>query len=212
MKLLFTILLAIFSLFYTSSMSPAKTAIHVQTILHEDGSRTESRRNLQTRVLEEFRYGTNKRLKNRKLFQLDEEGRALQGLVFDPKDKLIGRVEFHFDEFGRLVEERSVDTTGRPTERIVYRYDKSGKRLKPLAYNFAPAASSSGTSEKKLVELPSKKEARSALATPGINNMPKRAGDTYIEGRGVPKGMRKVPRISLRGLKKDRAKRSKERR
>jgi len=183
MKLLFIILLALLSLLspLVLSTSSAKTAIHVQTILHEDGSRTESRRNIQTRVLEEFRYGTNKRLKNRKLFQLDEEGRALQGLVFDPKDKLIGRVEFHFDEFGRLVEERSFDTTGRPTQRIVYRYDKSGQRLKPLAYNFAPSDS---TSEKKMVALPSKKEARSALATPGINNMPKRAASS-VQFKGL---------------------------
>jgi len=182
----------------TQRVASAKQVIHVQTILHENGSRTESRRNPDTRVLEEFYYGINKRLKNRKLFQLDEEGRALQGLIFDARDNLVGRVEFDFDEFGRLREERSLNQKGRPTQRIIYRYNNKGERLKPLAYNFEEKA---GGGEAR--EVP-QKSARSSLATPGINNMPKLKGDTYIEGRGVPKGMRKVPRISLKGLRKDR--------
>lgn len=176
----------------------AASPIHVQTILHEDGSRTESRRNPHTKVLEEFQYGANKRLQRRKLFQLDGEGRALQGLVFDNKDNLIGRVEFAFDDLGRLLEERSLDSHSNLQHRILFRYDAKGKALQPMAFNYDEKQGGS-TQAKPSGDPKISVPARSSLVTPGINNRALQKGERVVEG--VPEGFRKVPGISLKGVR-----------
>jgi len=158
------------------SLCPAPQAAAVdrnqvvaQTIIHENGNKTESRRNPQARVLEELTFNRRNLVVARKVFELDEAGRALRGLIFGSEKKLVGRVQFGFDNSGRMVEERTFDSNNAVVRRLIFRYDASGKSLKPLIYNYAGGISN----PQPVIDG----NAKSALATPNVNGNQLHQGD-----------------------------------
>lgn len=180
--------IAIFLVLSSIGALLANPLVVAKTILHDNGFKTESVRNPGTKVLEEKTYNRKNILIARKVFELDSEGRALRGLVFDTKKKLIGRIQFGFDEFGRMEEERTWNAHNKLIKRLIYRYDKEGKRSRPMAFHYG--------GDEKFAKPMIKQTEDSSIATPDINGNKLKKGDQYIDGQRV------VPKTSFRKKKK----------
>lgn len=109
-----------------------------RVIEHEDGTRTESKQDINTKVLEEITFDANKVRIKRRVFQLDDLARPRSGLLFDGQNNLLARTEYVYDEYDELKEERLFNTKGQVLRRLVYGLAKDGIQSKPVAFNYDP--------------------------------------------------------------------------
>ncbi|MEZ0387345.1 MAG: hypothetical protein ACAI34_09785 [Verrucomicrobium sp.] len=112
-------------------------SMHAKAVLHQDGTRTDSVKDVTGRQLTETTYDSRNVVIARKTFLLNENGDPLQGLIHDGAGNLIARVEFFFDSLGRLIEERCVNTRSEVFRRVIRQYDVAGKSLPPKAFDYA---------------------------------------------------------------------------
>ncbi len=148
----------------------------VRTVLHKDGSRTVSTQDLNARELEELTYSQRRVIVQRKRFLLDDQSRAIQGVIFDGGGDLVARVEFGFDGLGRMTEERTYNAKGEVVRRLLYRYNAMGIQSKPIAFTF----DTSGAGRAPVMMDPG--EVQPTIVTPNINGVREVAGDRYYDG------------------------------
>lgn len=113
------------------------TQIYAKGILHEDGTRTDSIKDVQKRETSEITYSANGVVIAKKVFLLNENGDPLQGIIYDGAGNLIARAQFFFDDLGRVTEERCINPKGEIFRRVIRQYDASGKALPSKAFDFA---------------------------------------------------------------------------
>lgn len=110
-----------------SSSSGAR--VEGRTVFHNDDSRTESVKDLNTRELTELTYNAGGQLIMRKVFLLNTEGQTTQGNIYDGQGNLVARCRVFFDAFGRIQEERMSNLKGGVFQRIIHPYGPDGKPL-----------------------------------------------------------------------------------
>ena len=113
----------------------SEEGIYSRTIIHPDDTRTVSKQDINNKIREKRTLDKNGILLMRSIFQLNQRGKAVNGLVYDGRNRLLYRSEFTYDEAGRLQEERVFDASGNPVRRLVYKADRFGK-IKPFALSF----------------------------------------------------------------------------
>ncbi|MEM7384003.1 MAG: hypothetical protein AAF514_03580 [Verrucomicrobiota bacterium] len=121
-----------------SLLTPSAQAdrIWARTILHPDGTRTESWRNSNKRLLEQHTYDKRNTLVMRRLFQLNAAGKAQSGVVFDGKANPLFFIEYNFDQLSRLSMEKIFNRSRKLVRKLSYAYDANGKRTQK-AVSFA---------------------------------------------------------------------------
>lgn len=112
------------------------TQIYAKGILHDDGTRTDSVKDIQKRETAETTYDSRNVVIAKKVFMLNENGDPIQGIIYDGAGNLIARVQFFFDDLGRITEERCLNPQGEIFRRVIRQYDPSGKPLPPKAFDF----------------------------------------------------------------------------
>ena len=132
----------ILALVATTSVSTAKwersSDIWSRVVMHDNGKRTESYQNINTRNLREETYDQNNIVVKKRLFQLDKLGRPVNALVFDGNDNVVGRVQYVYDEYETLKEERLFNVKGQLLRRLFYGLEKGGIQSKPIAFTYDP--------------------------------------------------------------------------
>ena len=101
--------------------------IKVTTIIHDDGTRTETIADVDSRSLETKTYSASQKLTERCVYTVDEQGRAVEGVVYNAKDTIISRVAFQYDAQGNVKEKLEKTPNGILLKRIVYIQDPTGR-------------------------------------------------------------------------------------
>ena len=101
--------------------------IKVQTIMHPDGSRTDTMKDLDARTTDVKIYNKKGKLIQHSVFTLDDQEREIEGTIYDANEKVIGYVSNKYDVLGQLKERSEKDANGKLFRRLVYRRDPSGK-------------------------------------------------------------------------------------
>lgn len=115
--------------------------IEARALLHQDGTRTDSIKDLNKHEITETMFSANNVVIAKKKFLLNAKGDPTQGVIYDGADNLIARVQFFFDDLGRVAEERCMNTQGEIFRRVIHRYDANGKALSTDAHNYAVKSS-----------------------------------------------------------------------
>ncbi len=111
-----------------------------KTILHTDGTRTESVSDPNTRQLEQKTFDANNVLILRRHYQLNERGLPVMGNIYDGAGNLVARSQSVVDSFGRLQEERLSNLQGEVYQQIIHEYDTKGNPKKPKVINYKVSA------------------------------------------------------------------------
>lgn len=102
--------------------------IQAKTFIRDDGSRVEIVKNLEERTSEQKVYGSNGKLAQRTVFNLDEDGREIGGSVYNAKDVLQYTFTYKLDENGRILEQSNFSPDEKLLQRMVYRYRPNGQQ------------------------------------------------------------------------------------
>jgi hypothetical protein len=111
-------------------------AVHGKTIIHPDGTKTESVTDPNTRQLEQKTLDVNGVLILRRLYQLNERGLPVMGNIYDGSGQPVARSQSFFDSFGRLQEERLSNLNGEVFQRLLHEYDNKGQPKQPKVINY----------------------------------------------------------------------------
>ncbi|MEI8234525.1 MAG: hypothetical protein WCH57_07530 [Verrucomicrobiota bacterium] len=103
------------------------TPLKVTTTIHGDGTRTDIQKDLDARVSEAKTYDASKRLIQRWVYTLDDQGREVEGISYDAKEKILARVSYSYDVFGNVGEVIEKAANGAPVRRTVYHRDATGQ-------------------------------------------------------------------------------------
>jgi len=122
------------SYFYDTSIQ------HGKATLHDDGTRTESVKDMNKREITETTYDSRGIVISKKLFMVNENGDPIRGIIYDGQGNHIAKVDFGFDDLGRLRVERCTNMQGEVFRQVIHTYDPSGKRLRPQAFDYAVKA------------------------------------------------------------------------
>lgn len=150
---------------------------------HEDGTRTDSKQDINTKVLEEMTFDQNGVRVKRRIFQLDDLARPRTGLLFDGRNNLLARTEYVYDEYDELKEERLFNTKGQILRRLVYGLARDGIQSRPIAFTYDPSRPDaspvrSTTNVDPVMPLDVKKSGGSAIPVAGATS----------SGGGIPSG------------------------
>jgi hypothetical protein len=124
--------------------------IYSRTIIHPDESRTQDKRDINNKILEKRTLDKNGVLLMKSLFQLNASGKAINGLVYDGRNRLLYRSEFVYDSADRLQEERIFEPDGTPVRRLVYKADSSGNMKPSFAFSYVEGKAIAATSSEEL--------------------------------------------------------------
>jgi hypothetical protein len=134
----FLVFLGALSIVTAASGQAGKSAtqrVHGRTFYHQDGTRTESVKDPYTRTLTELTYSGAGVLTTRAIYQLNENGQATQGLIYDGRDNLQARAQTDFDQFNRPRESRMINLQGEVFQQTIYEYAADGSPKKPKVIN-----------------------------------------------------------------------------
>ena len=121
---------------HSSALAADDGVVVGKTIIHPDGTKTESVSDPNTRQMEQKTFDTNGVLVLRRLYQLNERSQPVMGNIYDGAGNLIARAQSYFDPFGRLQEERLSNLQGEVFQQVVHEHDDKGKALKPKVINY----------------------------------------------------------------------------
>jgi hypothetical protein len=114
----------------------AASIVSGKTILHTDGTRTESVSDPNTGEMEQKTFDASGVLILRRLYRLNERGLPIMGNIYDGAGNLVARAQSYFDAFGRLQEERLSNLQGEVFQQVVHEYDEKGTAKKPKVINY----------------------------------------------------------------------------
>lgn len=115
--------------------SGVSARVAARTTLHDDGTRTDSVKDLFKHQLTETTYDARGIVIAKKSFLLGESGDPTQGVIYDGADNIIARVKFIADDLGRIVEEQLSNNQGEIFQRVIRQYDSTGKPSSPKVIN-----------------------------------------------------------------------------
>lgn len=143
--------------------------VAARTMLNQDGTRTDSVKDLLKHELTETVYDARGVVIAKKKFLLGENGDPTQGAIYDGADNVIARVQFFFDDLGRVIEERCSNTQGEVFQRVIRQYDVSGKPLQPQVINLPVKAPNMRPAKIDFTRSPAlpPRDGRSGGRTPG---------------------------------------------
>jgi hypothetical protein len=166
--LLFTLWLS--SVAMVSAIDTKSAWANSRTVIHADGTHTESVRYPEKREQREVTFDAQGVKIASKLYLLNAEGQTVQGNIYDGRDQLQARAQFFYDTFGRMTEQRMTNLSGQVFQRIMFDYDAKGAQLTPKSYTFSN------------VEAPSLKP-----AVVDYTDMTKaKPGDRKLQGTDIP--------------------------
>ena len=126
-RILFAFSLAWLLAFVTPGYSQEGGApIKITSMLHNDGSRTDTQKDIDNRVSETKTYDASKKLIQHGVYALDENGNETEGVIYNAKDVIIARVSFKYDAQGHLSEQINKTPNGVVIQRLVYTRDALG--------------------------------------------------------------------------------------
>jgi len=108
--------------------------IKITSTLHGDGTRTDTQKDIDNHTSETKTFDTSKKLVQRCVYTLDEQGREVEGVVYNPKDVIIARVAFSYDPLGRVSGQVEKAPNGTLFRRLVFTRDANG-RATVVAYD-----------------------------------------------------------------------------
>ncbi len=103
--------------------------IKVTSVVHPDGSKTDTITNFAERTSEERLVNQAGKVLRRTIFTLDDEGRQNGGVVYGPDNKPLSRFQFVRDAMGNIIEHRDYTVKGEVIQRKIYRLSGEGKVL-----------------------------------------------------------------------------------
>ena len=118
------------------AVNPAGSAIHARTTYHQDGSRTETVNDPETKVKTETTYDPRGVVISRHQYLLNERGQVTQGSIYDGAGNLVARSQSYFDDYGRVKESRLFNLQGECFQQSLYEYGTDGKAKKPKVINY----------------------------------------------------------------------------
>ena len=101
--------------------------LKVTSVLNNDGTRTDTQKDLENHTSESKTYDASKKLVSRWVYSINDEGFELEGVCFNAKDQVIARVNYSYDVFGHLAEMLEKAPNSTLLRRTVYHRDASGK-------------------------------------------------------------------------------------
>ena len=101
--------------------------IKITSTLHGDGSRTDTQKDIDNHVTETKTYDASKKLVQRCVMTLNDEGLATEGVVYNAKDVVMARMVYKYDPLGKLSEQINQAPNGTLLGRLVFTYDPTGK-------------------------------------------------------------------------------------
>jgi hypothetical protein len=130
-----------------------------RTILHLDGTRTDSKKDIEKNCITEETYemvGERSIMIAKRIFALDSKARLRWGQIFDGKGTSLGHVEYGYDKYDRINEQRVFDRKGRMISQLFppgARPDIPANRTSTIRLNYNPetpaaAPSMEATSDK----------------------------------------------------------------
>lgn len=143
----------------------AGPSVNARTVLHPDGTKTESTKDPIKLQQTEKTFDTRGIVIAEKIFVLNQNGDPTQGAIYDGRGNLLARVMFYFDDLGRVVEERCMNTRGEVFRYVIRKYDRSGRALPPKAVDIkvkAPNMSTATLDFTNMPKLPPKQDPNSA--------------------------------------------------
>lgn len=127
MKTLLLTLAATATLLLPALHAQDDVSIKASTVMHGDGSRTDTQTNFEEKTSEEKKYDAHGRLTNRILYNLDEENRPFKGTVFNDKDVQVYNFTYTRDALGRIIEEKDFSPDGTLLQRFAFLFTTDGK-------------------------------------------------------------------------------------
>jgi len=119
----------------TSSAQEGGNPIKVTTLLHGDGTRTDTTRDLDAHTSETKTYDASNKLIQRAVFSLDEEGREVAGTIYNAKGVVVGQVNYEYDIFGRVKQQFEKAPNGALVRRLVFHRDTNGRVMSIDAFD-----------------------------------------------------------------------------
>ena len=101
--------------------------IKVTSTLHGDGSRTDTTRDIDNHVMETKTYNASKKLVQRCVFTLDDQGLATEGVMYNAKDVIVARMAYKYDALGQMSEQVNKAPNGSPLGKLVFTHDAKGR-------------------------------------------------------------------------------------
>ena len=96
---------------------------NIYTVFREDGKR-----------IEEFRRGSNAELYEKSISLLDDQGRYIEGILYDPIN-VIDHWKFIYDEKGNFINKNYLDKSGTLYAQEVNRYDDQNRIIESAYYD-----------------------------------------------------------------------------
>jgi hypothetical protein len=113
----------------------ADAPIRVTTATLNDGSREVTKIDPSTHTAERETQTPNGKLKQKIVYQLNDEGRWVTGVVYNAKGEVIMRATYKYDAGGRLSEEKQFTKDGQFVVKLVYRFNPAGRPVAVDAFD-----------------------------------------------------------------------------
>ncbi len=123
-----------------SGQAPGSTMVAATTMLHKNGTRTDSVKDRYKHEANETTFDGRGVVIEKKKFLLNEKGDPTQGTIYDGADNVIAHAQFIFDDLGRVAEERCINQQNEIYQRIIRQYDSGGKQIQSQVVNYPEKA------------------------------------------------------------------------
>ena len=111
--------------------------IKVSILVHDDGSKTVTKTDPESHTCEEQTLTEKDKLLKRVVFTVDENNRAISGVIFTPAGKPVRKIVYKYDGKNRVSEEQDFTPADVYLGKFVYEYNDNGKLVKVRAYDAA---------------------------------------------------------------------------
>ncbi|HEX4083914.1 MAG TPA: hypothetical protein VHY22_03305 [Chthoniobacteraceae bacterium] len=110
-------------------------AIHASTVLHEDGTRTETVTDPEKHTSEAETYDSGNRLMQKVVYTLDDQNQATSGIVYNAKGQALYKSAYKRDDSNRISEEDDYSMDNQLIRRYVYEFGPNGKVSRIRAFD-----------------------------------------------------------------------------
>ena len=101
--------------------------IKLTSTLHGDGTRTDTQKDIDNHTAETRTYDVSKKLVQRCVYTLNDEGKEVEGVMYNAKGAIVSRSSFKYDIMGRVSEQINKAPDGTLLGRMVISYDATGR-------------------------------------------------------------------------------------
>ena len=114
-----------------------ETGIKVTTLLHDDGSKTVTRLDIDQHTSEEVTTNAADKVLKRIVFNLDANNLPQSGVLYAPNGKVVRKIVYKYDALNRVNEEADYTPNDQLLGRFVYEYSASGRVSKIHTFDAA---------------------------------------------------------------------------